>query len=106
MIICGSLDIHYNIIVVGTRFEMKNNMLFQYFYCYSVLQETACGIMTECTSPHMITTTIIWGATVQLHIMERGGITHVTGQTLTGNMGTLDMAKGSIGIPGMVSITP
>lgn len=62
--------------------------------------------MTECTSQHMITTTIIWGATVQQHIMERGGMTHVTGQTLTGNMGTLNMAKGSIGIPGMVSITP
>lgn len=62
--------------------------------------------MTECTSQHMITTTIIWGATVQQRIMERGGITHATGQTLTGNMGTLDMAKGSIGIPGMVSITP
>lgn len=62
--------------------------------------------MTECTSQHMITTTIIWGATVQQNIMERGGITHVTGQTLTGNMETLSMAKGSTGIPGMVSITP
>lgn len=62
--------------------------------------------MTECTSQHMITTTINRGATVQQNIMERGGITHVTGQTLTGNMGTLDLAKGSIGIPGMVSLTP
>lgn len=67
---------------------------------------TACGSMTECTSPHTTTATINRGATVQQNIMERGGITHVTGQTLTGNMGALNMAKGSIGIPGVVSIIP
>lgn len=52
--------------------------------------------MTECTSPHTTTVTINRGATVQQNIMERGGITHVTGQTLTGNMGTLNMAKGQL----------
>lgn len=83
----------------------KKVILFLNCYFFFEFQGTVCGNMTECTSPHMTVTTITGQITVQQHIMERGGITHVTGQILTGNMGTLNMAKGSIGIPGKVSIT-
>lgn len=53
----------------------------------------------------MTMTMTMMGGTVHQFTAELGGITHVTGQILTGSMGTQTMAKESTGIPGKVSIT-
>lgn len=61
--------------------------------------------MTECSSVPTTMTMIYGKEIVDWNFMEGGGIAVVTGQILTGSMGTQIMAKGSIGIPGEVLVT-
>lgn len=61
--------------------------------------------MTVCSSPPTTMTMTMPRVTVDLFIVERGGIIAATIQISTGSMGTQIEGKGSIGHPGEVSIT-
>lgn len=61
--------------------------------------------MTECTSVRTTMTTMHGKAIVDWNFTEGGGTAVVTGQILTGSMGTQIMAKGLSGNPGEVMDT-
>lgn len=70
-----------------------------------MFQETVCCSITECPLVRTTWTTITGRITVVHFIEGLGGIMSATLQISTGSMETQNMAKGSTGIIGKVTIT-
>lgn len=82
------------IITVVVQETIINEKTFIPVHCSFEFQETACSTIAGCSSLRTTVTMIIQVVTVDQLGAEVGGITHATGQILTGSMGTQIMAKG------------